>query len=707
MPTLSDSQAILAKELRAQQLLIFWGGLLLHIFLLSFIGMLPHGSWQLRFARIALPLGTATGVAFCIYLLHWRPARGPVATALVALLPLPLYLPTAACYPMRSVLAVCIAALQWLGLQRGASLAEHRHLERLHARHNPQAAPVDYEPELEFAQDCHLAYTFGLLLMQLYHGGQSYAVPLTRTGAAHRALYALFLLAGGILIALVTIGLRHRRLRLPWSLWAAAALLPAAVWLFATGGPWLPVLLLHSVLLDLFFHHSRRKASRLTEWFLSHPAQLLAVSFMLLIAIGAHLLSLPFCDASGEGGLPLPDALFTATSAVCVTGLTVVDTGSRLTFAGQAVLAGLVQLGSIGIMTVSAFIAVAVGYQMGLLESRAVANFTGEEKSLFAKRIIRHVILLTLSIEAVGALLFWLYLSLRQPALPNPVWRSFFMSLNTFCNSGFALDPDSFLRWRREPVPLAIGTVLILLGGLGFSVLTGAWKRLTQRQPHHLPPHLKVIFWTTAILTISGALLFLLWERHASLQGLTPAQQIANACFMAASGRTAGMNSVDLGAMRPCTLLLLRTLMFIGGAPGSTGGGIRVTTFAILAMLVWALVRGRPRVVVFKTTVPERNLHQASAVLLLAVALVTLATTLLAALLPAESLMTISFECTSAFSTNGLSLGLSPRLPLAGKLLFVLAMFVGRIGLLTVLDSMRLEPATPQLRYPIGRIPVG
>ncbi len=697
----------MAKEFGAQQLLIFWGGLLVHIFLLSFTGLLPPGSWQLRYSRLLLYLGTAGGVVFCLYLLHRRPARSGLATALIALLPLPLHLLTVTYYPLRCILACCIAALQWIGLQRGAQLVERRHLERIRARHRLQGASVDYEPELEFWQDCHLAFTFGLLLMQLYHGGQSYAVPLTRASAAHRALYALFILVGSNLLAAFTIYFRHRHLRLPWSFWAAAILLPFTVWLFVTGSAWLPVLLLHAVLLSVFFHHSRRKASRLTEWFLAHPAQLLAISFMLLIAIGAHLLSLPFCDASGEGGLSLPDALFTATSAVCVTGLTVVDTGSRLTFAGQAVLAGLVQLGSIGIMTVSAFIAVAVGYQMGLLENRAVANFTGEEKSLFAKRIIRNVILLTLSIEAVGALLFLLYLVLRHPELPSPIWRSFFMSLNTFCNSGFALDPDSFLRWRHEPVPLAIGTLLILLGGLGFSVLTGLWQRLTQRERHHLPPHLKVVFWTTAILTVFGALLFLLWERHASLQGLTPSQQVANACFMAASGRTAGMNSVDLGAMRPCTLLLLRTLMFIGGAPGSTGGGIRVTTLAILVMLVWALVRGRPRVVVFKTTVPERNLHQASAVLLLAIALVTLVTTILSALLPHESLLTLSFECTSAFSTNGLSLGLSPRLPLAGKLLFVLAMFVGRIGLLTVLDSMRLEPATPQLRYPIGRIPVG
>lgn len=739
MSRLSLKTAWLRKLLLRHSLLLA-AGTLCHLFLLSFGGESGLLS-QLPFSWRELLLG-GTAASIAVYAVVWRMRfamvrlHGPAilrSTGLdlfiIDLLPLVMYFLTADELPLRALLGLAVILLQAKEISRTDGL-----LARYHARIAKQrwlSAPPA-EQEMHISAWC-LTMAAGLLVMQMYNGGVSYSQPSGTFTFWCRTAYAVFTFIILTISQFRVLLLEYRepvkrefppgayrwyhRLwhvlrRLPWPFWLSILTMALALWC-ADAFPrqefrWLPAALLHQLAVCLFFHYSNRKPSQVMAWLFNHPAHLLAASFVLLIATGAYLLTLPACDPNGHG-LSVINALFTATSGTCVTGLSVISISEELTLTGQIVLAAVIQLGGLGIMTVSAFIAVAIGHKMGIAESKAFADMTGEEQGLLAKKLILIIVLLTVIIEAAGTGVFAWLLSRQSTALalPELIWQSYFMSLNSFCNAGFALTPESYVCYQNQPPVLYTSAVLIVLGGLGYGVIASLGTRLFRRHPKRLSTHVKIVLWMSAILLFGGMAALLILEQEYTFVGMTWCEQLANAFLQSASGRTCGVNSVDLSQMHPASQLMLNCLMFIGAAPGSTGGGIRVTTVGVLLMLLWAMIRGREQVVVNRTTIPESILRQAMAAFLMGLIIVIGTTGLLSMNMPEESIHTIIFEAISAMGTVGMSLGLTGRLSSFGKLVLIVVMFIARVGFLTVLATMRIQRTARRIKYPASRVLIG
>jgi len=575
----------------------------------------------------------------------------------------------------------------------------------------------------------------GLLAMMLYNGGNPYCVALPPAAAAIRtiatALTAIILALQCLHIILyyyAPMALlkspggrpveRFKRFfcllgTLPWSFWTTlAALLAAAVLLLNDqAAAALPLTILAALAEALFCHQTYGHASLTWSWLLRHPAQMLTISFALLIAVGTYLFMLPLCHAQGVG-LEFIPALFTATSGVCITGLTVINISTELNFTGQVVLLVLIQLGAVGVMTISSFVAVAFTNSISLLASNAMQDITGEERSLLAKQLVRLVVPMTLCFELLGAIIFTIYL--HSPSHPveltwtESIWRGIYMSVNAFCNAGFSLSPDgSYICYAREPLPLLLSSSLIILGGLGCGVLAGLWDRLFTRRPFRLPPQAVLVLWTTGILIVVGTLAMLILEYDHTLAAFSWRDKWMNAFFNTVSCRTAGFASIDLAETHRATAVMMRVLMFIGAAPGSTGGGVKVTTVAVMCLMLYAIARGRERVVVGRRTIPETTIHRAAAAIIMNLLMIIIVTLLLSRHMPEISLNYLSFEATSASSTVGLSLGFTHKLGRFGQLLIALTMFSGRIGMLTTLAMFANGEHRTSVVYPDSRVQVG
>lgn len=439
---------------------------------------------------------------------------------------------------------------------------------------------------------------------------------------------------------------------------------------------------------------------------LSHPGQLIAVAFAVAIAVGTAVLSTPLATA-GEGRARLIDALFTATSAVCVTGLVTVDTGTYWSGFGQGVILLLIQLGGLGIMTVATLLAVLLSRRLGL-RARLVAQ--AETKSLSGtdvRRVVRNVVLFSLGCEAVLALVLSarFVLAYDEP-LARGAYSGLFHAVSAFNNAGFGLHPDNLVRYVGDPwvsLPVSLG---VIVGGLGFPVvfeLARSWRR---PRAWSVLTRITVIV-STALLAL-GTLAILAAESRnpATLGPLSGGQQLLAAFFASAMTRTAGFNSLDIAALEPETLVIHDVLMFIGGGSAGTAGGIKVTTFGLLAYVLWAEARGDTDVVVGRRKVPSTNQRQAVAVVLLALAAVV-GSTLVMLSITTLTLDVVLFEVVSAIATVGLSTGITAGLPTAGQLLLVALMFVGRLGPLTLASALALRERSRLHHLPEERTTVG
>ena len=428
------------------------------------------------------------------------------------------------------------------------------------------------------------------------------------------------------------------------------------------------------------------------------------LSFAAVIALGTLLLSFPLAAAGGQR-LAVLDALFTATSATCVTGLTVLDTASAFSPFGHAVILGLIQVGGLGIMVLSTFATLLVGGRLGLKGGQALSESLGTSGAMRADRLVMFVVLSTLGIEAVGALALTSSFLWHGFALGEAIWRGVFHAVSAFCNAGFSLQGDNLIAFQRDPVFLLVVSALITLGGIGFLVLTGVWLRLRTGRPGPLWMSVQVVGWASLALVLLGALLIGWNEWNASLAGLPWGHKLVNALFHSVTTRTAGFNSTDMGALGAGTPLLMMVLMFIGGSPGGTSGGIKTTTLVILLGCVRAISRGENRVVLFRRQVGQAAIFRAVVILLLALGiwLVALLVLQMTQRLPFEAL---AFEVASALGTVGLSLNTTPLLDPTGKLIIALVMFAGRLGPLTfaLLWSRTREG---HVGYPEAPIPVG
>lgn len=439
------------------------------------------------------------------------------------------------------------------------------------------------------------------------------------------------------------------------------------------------------------------------------PAEILVMGFALLILLGAVLLTLPVAHNSGEP-FPFLDALFTATSAVCVTGLVVADTATEFSRFGQGVIIMLIQMGGLGIMTISGLIFLMLGKRIGLRERLAMQEQLGAHGMSGVVRLAKSVVFTSLLIEGVGALLLTLRFLAYRPT-GEAIWWGIFHAISAFNNAGFDITFANMKPLHGDAFVLLPISMLIFLGGIGFPVLMEMWRnRLRwERLTVHARIALSVSLWAIGL----GALLYLIfeWTNPLTFGPMSPPVKLLNALFASVTPRTAGFESVATGAFRPVTLLLTILLMFMGASPGGTGGGVKTTTVTMVALTVRRIAKGEQEVQLFGRRFSQAITEKALAVTVLAAILVVLWTALL--LLterqnPAASLEWVLFEVVSAFGTTGLTAGLTPTLTAPGKLLIAAMMFIGRLGPLTLAVALagRTKQRAP-LSYPEERVMIG
>lgn len=442
-------------------------------------------------------------------------------------------------------------------------------------------------------------------------------------------------------------------------------------------------------------------------WRALSPAQLLAGSFLGLIALGT--LGLRWLPGLYTGpGLGWIDAIFTATSAVCVTGLIVVDTATYFTPAGQAFLLLLIQLGGLGIIAFTTLIILALGRRLSLQHEEITASSTNVAPLVDYRHLARSIILFTFTLETIGALVLW---ALWRPRLgPDAAWHAVFHAISAFCNAGFSTFSDSLIGFQRQPGVLFVIGTLIIVGGLGFLVMDElylAWRARRERKQRlrlgvitpRLSLHTRLVLATTLLLVLGGWVGFALFEWQVSLRGLSTAERLVNAWFMSVTPRTAGFNNIDYGTATDPGNFLTILLMSVGGSPGSTAGGLKTTTVAAIGLLALARFRGYTITSIWGRTIPDETIQRAIGLFVVAFGIVTLA---ILALISSEvgfiahgtagpGLLPYMFETASAFNTVGLSMGITAQLSPAGRLLLTVLMYVGRIGPLTFAAAIALR----------------
>ncbi len=437
------------------------------------------------------------------------------------------------------------------------------------------------------------------------------------------------------------------------------------------------------------------------------PTQIIAASFLSLIAVGAVLLALPISH-TGAATIGPVEALFTATSAVCVTGLVVVDTGSAFSGFGQFVIASLFQLGGLGLLTFGTFLALITGRQLGLSERLRAQEEMGSTSFAGVADLARAIAVVVVGAETAGALLLYSRFAATE-GLATGAWHAIFHSISAFNNAGFSLYSDSLMGYVEDPIVNLTIVALITAGGLGFVVISNLNARLRRRRPGTLTLHTKMVLATTGFLVAAAMTAFLLveWNNDETFGPLSLPGRLLAALFAAVTPRTAGFNTVDYGAMTTAGLLLTMSLMFIGGNPGSTAGGIKTVTFFVVVLSVWSVVRGRADTVVFGRRLATTTVVRATAIAAGAVLVGGAAITLLAAFEPDLTTEALLFETVSALGTVGLSVGVTPELGTPARLILIVLMYLGRIGLLTFAVALLRSAHQAAVRRPAEEVIVG
>jgi trk system potassium uptake protein TrkH len=448
-----------------------------------------------------------------------------------------------------------------------------------------------------------------------------------------------------------------------------------------------------------------RTADELLVALYSSPSMLLLTSFAAIIAIGTMLLCFPAASASGVPIDPV-DALFTATSATCVTGLIVLDTPVAFSTFGHIVILGLIQMGGLNIMVLSTFATIAIGGRLGMRGERALGEVLELSGSRSAYQLAIFIVGATLMIEAVGAVLLTGAYLQRDYSFGHALWMGVFHSISAFCNAGFALHSDNVMSFAESHFVLGVLGSLIVFGGIGFVVLAAAWTRLRGGSIRPVMFQVRIVVTVTALLIGIGAALFALFEWNGTLEGMTIAQKFSNSVFQSISLRTAGFNSIDFNVIAAPTIVYMLLWMFIGASPGGTGGGIKTTTAAVLFGVVVALFRGQSEVVVARRRIAQDTVYKSLAIAILSLCIAFVAIALLSWGHPDLGLDRIAFETMSALGTVGLSVGATTKLTVFGKYLISFVMFVGRIGPLTFTLAFGRHQAR-RMQYSEAKLMVG
>ncbi len=455
----------------------------------------------------------------------------------------------------------------------------------------------------------------------------------------------------------------------------------------------------------------RASRNRLARYFRTlHPAAIIIYSYVLAILTGTLLLSLPIASAGDPIGAV--DALFTATSALCVTGLNVVDTGTTFTAFGKTIILLLMQLGGLGVMTFSVLFFLFLGRGFSARGRWIITEGFTPSPIRNVPSLLASIFLFTLLVECLGGLI--LFLDWRgEMAAGQALFAGAFHSVSAFCNAGFSFFDTNFVRYRGDVLFNATICCLIVLGGIGFPVIheiAGRIRARRQRRRVALSLHTRAVLTMTAVLILAGAVLVFALEYQSALAGLPMGEKVLASLFQSITARTAGFNTLDTGSLAVATLFVLVMLMFIGASPGSCGGGIKTTSLAVLVAILSSRIRGRAVTSLFRRTIPDETVSRALAVFILAVITLTAGIVLLLITQqppPREYFLTYVFEAVSAFGTVGLSMGVTPALTATGKLIIIVLMLLGRVGLLTVAYVVTSRRVAAPFQYGEGRVMIG
>ncbi len=412
------------------------------------------------------------------------------------------------------------------------------------------------------------------------------------------------------------------------------------------------------------------------------PEVILLVSFFIAIFIGAFLLKLPFCTYNG---ISFINALFTSTSAVCVTGLVVVDTGKDFTLWGQMVILFLIQIGGLGIMTFSVFFLIFLKEKIPLNAKVAITS-TLSKDYFDLKKLILHIFIVTIVVELSGALLLFIYFYNNQFALGKSIFYSIFHSISAFCNAGFALFSNSLIPYQTNWYVNLIIMFLIIAGGIGFTVYLDI-------KNNKFSLHSKIVLSVSTGLILIGTLLIFCFEYNNSLHSFSLNNKILISLFQSVTPRTAGFNTVDLTKFKDVTLITIILLMFIGASPGSCGGGVKTTTFIVFILTIFSTAKGRDYISIFKRTIGKEVIFKSFAIILISITFLLLGIVGLSICdntpMNRGDFLSYTFEAFSAIGTVGLSLGYTAKLTTVGKIIIISLMFLGRVGPLTLVVALR------------------
>lgn len=436
------------------------------------------------------------------------------------------------------------------------------------------------------------------------------------------------------------------------------------------------------------------------------PPKILVLGFGIIILIGTVLLTIPISTTNGHG-LTFLNALFTATSATCVTGLVVVDTGTAFTTFGQLVILSLIQVGGLGFMTFATLFAFLLGKRISLNERILLQESLNNISIEGIVRLSKRILIFTAVIELIGAIVLIIRFSIDMP-LNKAIYYGIFHSISNFNNAGFDLMGGfhSLTNYVEDPIVTLTVCTLITLGGIGFIVLNELFEFRNTRK---LSLHTKVVLITSFILLMIGTVGIFALE-YSNLKTLKPLSlhgKILGALFQSVTARTAGANTLSIGDMTQTSLFLMIFLMFAGASPGSTGGGIKTTTFATLIGAVWSQIRGKEDVIFFRQRIVYETIYKALTVTISGLFLVMFITMLLTITEHGKNFLMLLFEATSAFATVGLSMGLTPELSHLGKTFIIFTMFAGRVGPLTIAYAVTIRRRPDPFRYPKGKIMIG
>lgn len=459
--------------------------------------------------------------------------------------------------------------------------------------------------------------------------------------------------------------------------------------------------------------------AKFTGSLVAYPARVTIAWFASLIAIGAAVLSMPVSHARPEAPVSPLDALFTATSAACVTGLSVRSTVNDFSPFGQGVILGLIQLGGIGIITVTTFVMLQFGGKQSLRQKTVIAATLGGE-NYDLRWVVRNVLLFALAAEGAGfAVLAARNLLLNDASWAQSLWEALFHAVSAFCNAGFALHDDSMIGYQHDWIASLAIMGLVVLGGIGFPVVLDVWRRWTNRKVerwHSLTLHSKMmLLGTIGLLSLATAMILLLEWNH-GLKELPPATKLLVSMFQAVMPRTAGFQSIDLAAFHDATLFLIVLLMMIGGGPASTAGGFKVSTMTVLVCNAWSRLLGHQRVTLFRRSLSDEIIERATATALIfsVVAVVAIVAILIFEPATQDNFLSSVFEVASALGTVGLSvdtgrtsLSFTSFLNPGGKVIIITLMFLGRLGPLTAFVALSRGERRKLVEYPKDDVLIG